>query len=293
LNHFLAGRIRYREMVLNDPTIAAVVFAISHALKQPEHRVKPASDKEPDKAAAEFIGSCLDDMSYSWMDTKTFIVAPMLEQGVSLLELVYKKRLGATPPKYVDNPASSKFDDGRIGWRKWTPRPVESLAPGSEWIFDANGGVNGINQIDTYGTGQVYSIPIAKLLHFRSSVHPHNTPEPPPITRPAYVPYIYTTNFQEIEGIGIERDLQGLPVMYLGSDAGSLYDTAKTVVTNVRVDEQMGLVIPYAKMGQGAAEGRGVLFELVSSNNSRAHDISAAHHKYTGKGRVDSLGASN
>lgn len=277
-----AGRERYREMATNDPVIAAVLFAIGHALKQPEHRVQPASDKEADKVAAEFIEECLDDMSFTWLDTKTFIIAPMLEQGLSLLEIVYKKRLGPNPPGYdkEKNPASSKFDDGRIGWRKWSPRPVESLVPGSEWVFDAHGGVSGINQMDYYGTGKTFSIPIAKLLHFRSSVHPANTPEPPPVTRPAYVPYIYTKNFQEIEGIGIERDLQGLPVMYLGKDAQSLYDTAKTVVTNVRVDEQMGLVIPYPKMGAGAAEGQGVLFELVSSNNARAHDIGAVIDRY-------------
>lgn len=275
-----AGREKYREMANNDPVIAAILFAVGHALKQPEHRIKPASDKEPDKEAAEFIEECLDDMSFTWLDTKTFIVAPMLEQGLSLLELVYKKRLGPTPPKYAENPATSKFDDGRIGWRKWSPRSIESLVPGSEWVFDENGGINGINQMDYYGTGKVLPIPISKLLHFRTTVHPANTPEPPPITRPAYIPYTYVNNFQEIEGIGIERDLQGLPVMYLGSDAGSLYETAKTVTTNVRVDEQMGLVIPYAKMGAGAAEGRGVLFELVSSNNTRSHDISAVIERY-------------
>lgn len=274
------GRQKYREMANNDPVIAAVLFAIGHALKQPEHRVKPASDKAPDKEAAEFIAQCLDDMSFAWLDTKTFIISPMLEQGVSLLELIYKKRLGPTPPKYTENPGESNFNDGRIGWRKWAPRPIESLVPGSEWIFDSHGGVQGINQWDVYGDGKPHTIPIHKLLHFRTTVHPANTPEPPPITRPAYVPYTYVNNFQEIEGIGIERDLQGLPVMYLGSDAGSLYETAKTVTTNVRIDEQMGLVIPYAKMGQGAAEGRGVLFELVSSNNSRSHDISAVIDRY-------------
>lgn len=275
-----AGRKRYREMALNDPVISAVLFAVGHALKQPEHRIKPASDKSPDKEAAEFIEQCLSDMSFTWLDTKTFIVAPTLEQGFSLLELVYKKRLGPNPPKYTQNPASSKYNDGRVGWRKWGPRPAEALVPGSEWIFDEYGGIQGINQWDVYGGGKPRSIPIAKLLHFRTTVHPANTPEPPPIHRPAYVPYTYTNNFQEIEGIGIERDLQGLPVMYLGSDAGSLYETAKNVVTNVRIDEQMGLVIPYAKMGEGAAEGRGVRFELVSSGNSRSHDIGKVIERY-------------
>lgn len=274
------GRERYKEMKENDPVLSAVFFAVGHSLKATSHRISPASDKAPDKEAAEFIESAFDDMSQTFLDVMTHIVDPTLEQGFSLVELIYKKRLGPSPPKYVDNPASSKFDDGRIGWRKWSPRPAESLVPGSEWIFDDHGGIQGINQQDSYGNGGVFSIPIHKLLHFRTTVHPANTPEPPPIHRPAYLPYWYTNNFQEIEGIGVERDLGGMAVMYLGNNALSLYDTAREVVTNIRVDEQGGIVVPYAKMGQGAAEGEGVLLELLASPSTRAHDVGKIIERY-------------
>jgi hypothetical protein len=279
------GRQKYREMRLNDPVIAAIFFAVGHTLRQSTWRVTPVSDKEPDIIAAEFLESCIDDMSFSWSDTMTFIIDPMLEQGFSLLELVYKKRLGDKPGAYVKEPAKSKYSDGRIGWRKWAPRPAESLMPGNEWIIDEAGGIKGINQLDQYATGQYYSVPIEKMLHFRTTVHPANTPEPPPIHRAAYLPYHYTKNIMEIEGIGIERDLAGLPVVYLGNDrttqgSDSDYELAKDLVTNIRVDEQAGVVIPGPKMGGGAAEGNGWLLELLSSGGSRSYDTTAIIDRY-------------
>lgn len=279
------GRVKYAEMRMNDPVIAATFFALEHALKQASWRVVSASESDADKAAADFIDSCLEDMSFTWQDTLTFIIDPMLEQGFSLLELVYKRRLGQSPPNYVNNPAKSNFNDGRIGWRKWSPRSGNSLIPGDEWIFDQHGGIQGIHQQDTYGTGNVYTIPIMKLLHFRTTVHPANTPEPPPIHRAAYLPYYYTQNIQEVEGIGIERDLAGLPVVYLGEDRStsgpnSDYEKAVQLVTSIRQDEQAGVVIPGPKMGSGAAEGRGWLLELLSSGGSRAHDTNAIIDRY-------------
>jgi hypothetical protein len=280
-----AGRIMYREMRQNDPVLAAVFFALSHSLKQAKWRVSPASEEEADKEAALFIEQCMDDMSFSWSDTLTFIIDPMLEQGFSLLELCYKRRLGDNPPKYVDDPAISIYNDGRIGWRKMAPRPPESLSPGNEWLFDEHGGIQGINQVDP-ATSQSTTIPIDKLLHFRTTVHPANTPEPPPIHRAAYLPYWYSKNMMEIEGIGVERDLAGIPVIYLGNDRSlsddpsSDYTLAKELVTNIRQDEQVGVVIPGPKMGEGAPEGQGWLLELLSSGGSRQHDTGAIIERY-------------
>jgi hypothetical protein len=280
-----SGRKTYREMRQNDSVISAMFFALIHSLKKSQERIQPASEKPADVEAAEFVESCKADMSFTWADTFTFIAEPTFEQGVSLLELVYKKRLGERPGKYVNDAATSQYSDGKIGWRKWASRPVESLAPGSEWEFDANGGLQGINQIDA-DSGQIRKIPIEKLLHFRTSVYPSNTPEPPPIHRAAYIPWYYTNNLQEIEAIGIERDLNGLPVVYLGNDRtmgddpNSDFTLAKNLVTNIKQDEQMGVVLPGAKMGAGAAEGKGFLLELLSVGGGRAHDTGAIIERY-------------
>ncbi len=279
-----AGHKLYREMRLNDPVIAAMFFALTHALKQAAWQVTPASDKRSDKKAAEFLEECLHDMSFSWHDALTFMIDPMLEQGISILEIVYKKRLGETPPAYIGNPAPSQYDDGRIGWRKFAPRPVESLAVGQEFIKDRHGGIQGINQVDP-DNYQLLPLPIEKLLMFRTTVHPANSTSPPPIHRAAYLPYYFTKNLMEIEGIGVERDLAGIPVIYLGKDrsfAGvdSDYEIAKDLVVNLRRDEQTGIVFPGPKMGGGAAEGDGWLLELISSNSGRSYDTGAIIDRY-------------
>jgi len=223
------------------------------------------------------------DLSWSWSDQLTFAIEPTLEQGFSLLETVYKIRLGDNPPNYTSNPAQSQFNDGRIGWRKLAPRPAETLAPGNEWVFDENGGIQGINQQPevTFGS-KGYStifIPIERLLHFRTTVHPANNPEGKPIHRAMYVPYYFYKNIQEIEGIGLERDVAGIPIAYMGDDASkstddpnSDYATLQDLVTNIRMDDQIGIVVPAKKMGTGMSDNNGILIELLTTGGARQYN---------------------
>jgi hypothetical protein len=276
-----SGRSIYREMRLNDPVIAATFFAIEGAMKQAMWRVKPFSEQTVDKECATFVDECLNDQSFSWEDTLDFILS-MLEQGFSIVEPVYKRRLGLNPPAYTKDPASSKYYDGRVGWRKWAPRPANSLAFGNEWVFDDSGGIQGCNQADP--NGKSVFIPIDRMLLFRTTVAPANSPEGISICRASYIPYYYSKNFQEIEGIGVERDLAGIPVFYLGNDCtlsgtNSDFELAKDAGVNLRSDEQTCLVVPHAKMGM-APEGQGMLLELLSSNSSRSHDVSAIIERY-------------
>lgn len=268
------GRVILREMRLNDPVIAAVFLAIENSIRKVEYRAKPVSEAPADIEAALFVESCFGDMSLSWSDTLQFILV-MLEQGHSPCELVYKRRLGDNPRAYTKDPAPSLYDDGRVGWRKWALRPPESLAPGREWIFDENGGVQGIRQAPEYGDTTEREIPIQKLVIFRTSVL---SPDGLPIHRAAYIPWWFSTNFQEIEAIAIERDLAGLPVVYMGNDtqrtgSNNAYDQAKKLVANLRNDEQAGVVFPYPKMGL-SGEGRGILLELIASSGRRAFNTS-------------------
>lgn len=299
------GWQQYREMRRNDPVISAVMFGIISALKKPDIQVVPASDADADRIAARFVESCIYDMSFSWADTIDLILNPLLEQGFALLEICYKKRFGEEPPPGITGSHSSKHSDGRIGWRKWAPRPAESLAPGREWIYDNHGGIQGINQQpETTGFGSaplkwapgfkdvggeepdyIYSIPIEKLLHFRTSLYPANTPEGISLLRSMYIPYWYSMNMQEIEGIGVERDLGGLPVIYLGdgttagADANSDFSISKELVENIRVDEQAGVVIPHPKLGT-SSDGRGVLLELLSTEGRRQWDVGSIIERY-------------
>jgi len=268
----LSGRVLLREMRLNDPVIAAVFSAIENSLRQVDWRVSPASESPEDREAAEFLESCLVDMSFTFSDTMQFILQ-MLEQGFSLLEIVYKRRLGP------DADPKSRFSDGRIGWRKWAPRPAETIVG---WEFDEAGGIQGA--VQRLPDGREVTIPIEKALLFRTTVAPANSPEGLPIHRAMYTSWWYTQNIQEIEGIGIERDLAGIPVVYLGNDCSlqgpnSDYEKAKELVVNLRNDEQVGVVIPKPKLGT-ASPGEGMLLELLSTGGRRQHNTSEIIERY-------------
>ena len=283
-----SGRAIYREMRLNSPVVAAVLSAIGWAMRAITYKAKPASEDAEDERAAEFLDECLDDLSFSFSDEMSFIIDPMLEQGFSLLETVYKKRLGRSPEPYdgVDDPAISKHNDGLIAWRKWVPRPANSLAEGQEWQFDDTGGIQGVWQAGTAPTWDPVFIPIERLLNFRTTAAPANSPEGLSLLRSMYIPYYFATQIAEIEGIGVERDLAGLPVAYTGhgasldpNDTTSDYSLLKNTVTNIRRDSAEGVVMPGPKMTE-TSDGSGYLLELLSTGGSRQFDTSAIIHRY-------------
>jgi len=251
----------YKEM-RDDPIVAAVENAWRMTLRRIGWRVDPGGDEDADQRAAEWFQTCMEDMSQSWSDTIDQALAMMI-WGFQIAELVYKRRQG---PK---REGGSKYDDNTIGWRKWVFIAPDSLAQGNEWIFDEHGGLQGFNQFDTYTMGNLVPISIEKSILFRTTSE-RNNPEGRSLYRAMYRPFYYKNNVEELEAISAERMGAGFPVFYLGSDtarqgnSGDDLDTFKNIGTSIRVDEQMCLVIPYAKMGGGAREGEGVLFEFTS-----------------------------
>ena len=256
-----------REMS-DDPIVAAVLQAIRMTLRKIAWKVEPGGESRADKQAAEFLESCKEDMSQSWSDSIDQALN-MVRDGFAVAEVVYKKRAG------LRREASSQYDDGRISWRKWLFIGPDSLAPGSPWIFDDAGGIQGVNQ-QPPPNYQTREIPIEKLLLFRTTIYKNN-PEGKPLLRPMYPAWYMKKNLEEIEAISAERIGAGFPVVYAGSDVSKNLDDpdsdgAKLVeaATNIRVDEQMSLFVPYAKMGGGAREGEGVLFEFISPPGTKA-----------------------
>lgn len=259
------GAKLYTEMA-TYPVIAAVLLAFRMSTRFVTWFVEPASDGDADKEAAEFVEQCMADMSQSW-DEIVSQVFTMLQFGYSVCETVYKLRLGQNPRKYIPDPARSRFDDGRIGWRRWQFISPKSLTVGNQWDFDEYGRVQGVRQSPAPDYQERY-VMMEKALLFRTIVDWDN-PEGLALLRAMYSPWYYATNLSEVEAIGAERLGTGLPVMYLGDDttsegSDSHYELAIDIARNVRTDEQMGIVIPKAKMGAGAAEGQGILFELLS-----------------------------
>ena len=110
--HGTKGFKVYREMRDNDPVIGAMLYAIDKVITRLEWHVEG-----DDERTAVFVEECLNDMSDSWDATLQNILS-MLVYGWSFHEIVYKIRRGDTG----DAKTRSRYNDNRIGWRKWPVR---------------------------------------------------------------------------------------------------------------------------------------------------------------------------
>jgi hypothetical protein len=267
----------YREMDDNDPVVGGVMFVVEYLLRQIEWFTAPNEDNPASEEHVDFVESCFGDMSFTWEDTLSAIVS-FLPQGWSWFEEVYKKRVGPTQK----NPQfRSKHTDGRIGWRKFAFRPQWTRL---KWQFDNDGGIQALVQSDPQ-TFQEHPIPIDKSLLFRTTAA-RGGPEGRSILRRAYRPYYFKKNIEEIEAIGIERDLAGMPIMYtparLHAPTASAADKAameemKRQIRNIRSNEQLGMIIP-----QQFDEHRNPLykFELASTGSRRVQDTDKVIGRY-------------
>lgn len=305
----------FRDMSENDPVVGAMLFAIEKVITRLEWRLDPADDSPEAQATAEFVDGCLHDMSESWDVTLQSILS-MLIYGWSFHEIVYKRRGG---PEQTDPSRRSKFNDGRIGWRKWAIRGQETLW---QWAMDPAGGVQGMIQMDPYNlhakaasdpravaeqqqaqnpfagggsqtidghsinttTGTVL-IPINKGLLFRVSAQKGN-PQGRSLLRNAYRPWFYKKRIEEIEAVGIERDLAGLPVAYVPPEYLSSAATAEQqqvlsvvqqIVTSIKRNEQEGIVFPTVY-----DDGGHKLFDLtlLSAGGQRQFDTDKVISRY-------------
>ena len=274
------GIANYREMADNDPVVGAIMHAIEMLMRKVDWSVD-ASDVEDEQALsyAEFVSSCMSDMSVSWDDTLSSILS-FLTYGFSIHEIVYKRREG------YEADAPSKHYDKLIGWKKL---PIRGQSTVYDWDIDKNGGINGFIQQqelgETWGRDNVY-IPIEKMLLFRTSTK-YNNPRGRSVLRNAFIPWYYKTKIQEIEAIGIERDLAGMPVAMvppqLLSDNATAAETAaldaiKQLVRNIKRDEQEGIVFPLAydpDTGNLAYD-----LKLLSTGGRRQFDTNAIIQRY-------------
>jgi hypothetical protein len=273
----IQGIKTYREMSDNDPVIGAILYAIEKVITRLEWRVDPYTDKTSDGDSetldienAQFIESCLNDMSDTWDSTLSQILS-MCIYGFSFHEIVYKQRVS---PDNKDASKRSKFTDGKIGWRKWSIRGQETLYL---WTFDDKGGIQGMQQVDPYtGHGRI-DIPIEKALLFRTTAAKNN-PEGRSLLRNAYRPWWFKRRIEEIEAIGIERDLAGLPIAYVppeylsstaSNDQQVVLAAIKQIVTSIKRNENEGIVFPQVFDDSGKP-----LFDLklMSSGGSRQFD---------------------
>ena len=266
----------YQEMSSNDPVIGAVLHAIEMLIRQVEWRVEPGGRSLEDMQAAHFLETCLEDMETTWEETIAEILS-MLVYGWSYHEILYKVRHGQSrDPVY-----NSRYSDGRIGWRGFPIRAQSSLW---QWQFDENGRILGMVQMAPPDY-KLRVIPMEKALLFRTTSHKNN-PEGRSVLRSAFRPWYFKKHIETIEGIGIERDLAGLPIAWVPPELLSpnaspedrqVLESIKRIVTNVRRDEQEGIVFPlvYDENGNKVYD-----FGLLSTGGTRQFNTDAVIARY-------------
>lgn len=243
------GARTYREMADGNATIGGLMFAIQATMRKVEWRVVPPKDTPDAQEKVEFVESLMDDMTHTWDDLVQENLS-MLTYGYAPHEIVYKRRLGNKPGKNDkgrDLPGS-RFNDGLIGWRRIPLRGQDTVL---KWFFDENGIPKGVTQQPW--TGPLIDLPMEKMLLFRTTAHKNN-PEGRSLLRNAYRAWYYVKRIEEQEAILFER-LNGIPVVRVppalieqakagNADAVSQLASLKQMATNIRINEQMGVVLP-------------------------------------------------
>lgn len=271
------GARTYREMADNDATVGAVLFAISMLIRQVEWTVQAVDDSPEAEAAKQFVEEVMNDMSVPWSTVITEICT-MFTYGFAPMELVWKKRLG---PDQANSENRSAYNDGKIGLRTISLRAQPSII---RWMIDnQDGSIDGVWQQPF--SGPMVFIPIEKFLLFRTTEE-RNNPEGRSALRSAYRAFFYKKRIEEIEAIGIERDMAGLPVAYIPSryfakDADA-FDKAimaqwQRLVTSIRRDQREGVVMPSDRDKDG-----NLIFELklLATAGSRTFDTSKVIDRY-------------
>lgn len=212
----------FREMRL-DPTIGILEQAITRVLLAADFATTPAGNTSADQYAADLLWDIMNDMSVEWYEH----VEDMLEHlwfGFQISQIVLKMR-----------------QDGTVGLGDLMPMAQEMTF---RWgRQDSTGKISGVELLDPV-TGAIYKLPSEKFLHFTDRGRKRN-PEGEGMCLHVWRSWRYKTNLQELEAIGIERDVGGMPVFSLPehpseAEKNDVAEQAKAM----RQDENAGLLLP-------------------------------------------------
>jgi hypothetical protein len=255
---------QFRQMANNDAVVGAMLFAMKMLARQAEWYVTAADDSSAADDAEDFVEQVLfEDLETPWSDVVSEALT-MLEYGFAPMEMVYQRRKA----------------DGKIGLRKLALRAQDSI---QRWDMDDAGVWHGFWQQPP--SGSLIYIPEDRLVLFRTEANRGN-PEGRSILRNAWRSWKLKTRIEEIEGIGVERDLAGLPVVRVPgrimestatpderTQLGNWEDLAK----NIKRDRQEGIVLPNDRDESGHYYYD---VTLLSTGGSRQFDTSAIIDRY-------------
>lgn len=216
----LRGYRVFDEMRRNEPVVFAMLSAITLIFDGIAWEAKPEKEGDgADKAAADFITRAFARMRRPLSEVMTD-VHTMFPFGWALLETNYK------------------YAEGKIWWEDHALRGQDSLL---EWGIAKNGDITSFTQMPA-PTYEIITIPADKFLLFRTTTEKNN-PEGMSLLRAAYKPYFYKKVIEEVEAMGAERDLLGIPVMEVpfGATPDEI-EEARKIIENIKNDDQAGIV---------------------------------------------------
>jgi len=241
----------------------------------------PENATEEEKNQVKIINQMMQDMDQSWPEFVRDILSSNIF-GFSVHEKVYRKRLKAN---------GSLYDDGIIGWKRLPIRVQESI---SKFIFSEDGNdVIGVQQNlsainDIYNRfskrSNLINLPRSKFMLFRTGKHRGDPFGKSPL-RDAYLAWRFLTQLEELEALGVAKDLNGIPVLSLppqvlaadGDQEQRLY--FENAIRNLQVGEQMGIILPslYDEQGKPLYD-----IKLLSSDGKKNFDLNKIKEYYRG-----------
>jgi hypothetical protein len=219
------GIRKYYDMKRADGTVRGALRLVKTPVMAARWFVEPASDSVLDTNIARFVEENLFERLNTPWNRILEDALLMCEYGYMPLEKVY----GMDP-------------DGKIILKKLAPRHPLDI---QEWIFDANGGPNGIVMDPTEVNGWTSTfIPIEKLVVFTLEQEAGDI-RGISLLRSAYKHYYYKDTLYKIDAIQKERHGIGVPIIklplgYTETDKKLAEDLGR----NMRTNERAHVVIP-------------------------------------------------
>jgi len=230
------GIRKYYDMKRNDGTVRGSLRLAKTPSMSAHWYVVPASESTIDKNIAEFVQKNLfEELNVDWTTLLGDILL-MYEYGYMVFEKVYT------------------MDKGKAKLKKLAPRHPLDI---QEWVYDANGGPNGIvmEPFTPYGsqltitsassdlvTGQF--IPMRKLALFSFEAEAGDV-SGISVLRSAYKHWYYKDTLYKIDAIAKERHGIGIPIIVLPPGFGDDdRKKADELGRNLRTNDRAHIVIP-------------------------------------------------
>lgn len=217
----------------DETTISTMLDAVKMPMIKAEIGVEPASDDAADVAAADFLLKNLNQMYRQSLRKWLTDTLESIEFGFALSEIVLEKR-----------------SDGRIWIRNLEPRGQETLRrwgvldqqhPDTVTDFIQGGWRGGAPRREV-------AIPLDKCLHTTLRGRKGN-PQGKSFLRSLYIPFKYMKNYRALEGIGIERDIGGTPMLNLPEGVGLIDNPEmaeiKKQMEGLRNDKSLYVILPF------------------------------------------------